>query len=512
MSCEAALDLLLARNREEAVAMLQAIAVGGDAANGSSSPAPAAGRDARTAAGAILRLLGVEQAPRSPTPVPGSLAHLVGVIDSASRALREGRVAELVEGACAVDAAVEDAHPWLQLRAASLMQAAFRFTADPEVLDAAITSCTRVGDRVDAPNAAIVGRALLASVHMMAGRLDAAMERADAALELAATRGRADGAEAALAHQFRGYLLWEWGRAEEAEMELRRAWERTTEREAGVRSGVARVMATLTAAEGRAEESDRWMEELEALVREPMTLRNREWLAAVRLTRAVLLRRSGAAPPRGPVLREIERWRRSWAYEVDDVVGWSVEHLRSRLHELSNALTLLELTRQWTGALALAGLVLDRVGPVRVGFQLHAATARAVALEGLGRSAEADDAWSTALSIGVPRGYVRSFYDGSELRLRLQRRAVQRPETVELAKEIAAAAGRPHEESATRALTPRQGQVLERLALGERNRAAAAALGVSEATLKTHVREILRRLGAESRTHAVAIARQRGLL
>lgn len=61
-------------------------------------------------------------------------------------------------------------------------------------------------------------------------------------------------------------------------------------------------------------------------------------------------------------------------------------------------------------------------------------------------------------------------------------------------------------------LTAREHEVLQRLELGESNRDIARSLFISEATVKTHIVHIFAKLGADSRTEAVRIARDRGLL
>lgn len=55
----------------------------------------------------------------------------------------------------------------------------------------------------------------------------------------------------------------------------------------------------------------------------------------------------------------------------------------------------------------------------------------------------------------------------------------------------------------TVALTRREKQVLDLLAAGEPNRAIASSLGISENTVKNHVRALLEKLHARSRTDAV---------
>jgi DNA-binding NarL/FixJ family response regulator len=55
-------------------------------------------------------------------------------------------------------------------------------------------------------------------------------------------------------------------------------------------------------------------------------------------------------------------------------------------------------------------------------------------------------------------------------------------------------------------LTRRQREILQLLADGGSTAAAARELGLSEETVKTHTKNVLGRLGARNRTHAVAIA------
>jgi DNA-binding CsgD family transcriptional regulator len=61
-------------------------------------------------------------------------------------------------------------------------------------------------------------------------------------------------------------------------------------------------------------------------------------------------------------------------------------------------------------------------------------------------------------------------------------------------------------------LTPREQEVLGLVGQGRTNRQIAHELYVSQATVKSHVNAICRKLAADNRTHAVAIARDRGLL
>jgi DNA-binding NarL/FixJ family response regulator len=61
-------------------------------------------------------------------------------------------------------------------------------------------------------------------------------------------------------------------------------------------------------------------------------------------------------------------------------------------------------------------------------------------------------------------------------------------------------------------LTPREIQVLSRIAEGDRNREIGACLDISEETVKAHIKRIMDKLGARDRTQAVAIGVRRGII
>jgi DNA-binding NarL/FixJ family response regulator len=57
----------------------------------------------------------------------------------------------------------------------------------------------------------------------------------------------------------------------------------------------------------------------------------------------------------------------------------------------------------------------------------------------------------------------------------------------------------------------REVEVLRHLVDGNRNRDIAEKLYIAEETVKAHIKHIMHKLGANDRTHALAIAFRRGL-
>ena len=83
--------------------------------------------------------------------------------------------------------------------------------------------------------------------------------------------------------------------------------------------------------------------------------------------------------------------------------------------------------------------------------------------------------------------------------------AGQKRVSPEIAAEIA-------EHATDEALTPREIDVLRLIARGNANKIIAAELALTEETVKSHIRNILSKLGANDRTHAVAIGIKRGII
>jgi two-component system nitrate/nitrite response regulator NarL len=69
----------------------------------------------------------------------------------------------------------------------------------------------------------------------------------------------------------------------------------------------------------------------------------------------------------------------------------------------------------------------------------------------------------------------------------------------------------PAEEDLFARLTPRENEILALLAEGQSNKVIARNLGISDGTVKLHVKSILRKLGVHSRVEAAVMAVEQGI-
>lgn len=72
-------------------------------------------------------------------------------------------------------------------------------------------------------------------------------------------------------------------------------------------------------------------------------------------------------------------------------------------------------------------------------------------------------------------------------------------------------AAAPHERSPLSALTRREYEILTQLVGGASNKEIAKVLGLTEITIKSHLRNVFRKIGASNRTQAVALALHEGV-
>jgi LuxR family transcriptional regulator, maltose regulon positive regulatory protein len=200
------------------------------------------------------------------------------------------------------------------------------------------------------------------------------------------------------------------------------------------------------------------------------------------------------------------------------MVRESAQIARARLTvargEHEEALRLLEGLRQSTEA---AG---------RTGKLIEILTLQAVALWERNRREQAVGSLTRALALAEPEGYVRTLVDegakvGELLSAILEARQRGHPDATRtparyLTKLLAIHA----QESATpgagerlsEPLSERELEVLALVASGKSNLEIASSLFVSLSTVKTHINNLYRKLGARSRTQAIARARDLDLI
>jgi NarL family two-component system response regulator LiaR len=122
-----------------------------------------------------------------------------------------------------------------------------------------------------------------------------------------------------------------------------------------------------------------------------------------------------------------------------------------------------------------------------------------------------DDLVQGALKAGA-LSYLLKNVTADELAGAIRAAHAGRPTLAPEAAEVLIKAATAPAEVAAEGLTVRELEILRLMVSGESNPAIAERLFVSRSTVKFHVSNILMKLGAGSRTEAVAIALQKGLV
>lgn len=164
----------------------------------------------------------------------------------------------------------------------------------------------------------------------------------------------------------------------------------------------------------------------------------------------------------------------------------------------------------------------------RSGSEIEILTLQALALREKGEKERAGSILTQALTLAEPEGYVRIFVDEgsqmvpllSEVLQEQQKKYQERPDRPSahyLRKllatlEQAASGTTPPTAALPEPLSERELEVLELIEAGKSNRRIAQELFVTEGTVKTHIRNIYRKLEAHSRTQALVRARELNVL
>jgi len=163
----------------------------------------------------------------------------------------------------------------------------------------------------------------------------------------------------------------------------------------------------------------------------------------------------------------------------------------------------------------------------RKGSLIEIQSVKAMALQKAGKMAEAVAEIEKVLALAKPEGYVRTFIDeGKPMQRLISHWLAQsdagpvRDYALHLISQFNVQPGevmRVQEKSSSNGdlvepLTPRELEVLGLVAVGLSNRQIATKLVLAEGTVKFYVHTILEKLGVNSRTQALIIARERNLI
>jgi LuxR family maltose regulon positive regulatory protein len=182
--------------------------------------------------------------------------------------------------------------------------------------------------------------------------------------------------------------------------------------------------------------------------------------------------------------------------------------VRLRLHEedVDSALAALSLAE------------MDAIETGRTGDLIGILVLSALAQQKAGQRSAGVDTLGRALDLGLPLGFRRVFMNEGELIYQLIDRLSHNARHRGIGNLLRAAgsAHRPDTQAdgavPSERLSVREVEILQLVAAGEQNAAIADRLFISEGTVKKHVSNILIKLQAKNRTHAVELARNAGML
>jgi len=403
----------------------------------------------------------------------------------------------------------------LELRtfAAFRLAEAHRTADDLEAASAAFAETAELGRAAGHDYLVLKAMSRQAKLQMVQGRLRETDHILRHALRFAVERGDDSLPATGEVKVVVGELLYEWDELEAAARRLKegiRLSERMGQFDTLVDGYVAR--SRLEMAEGNTESALESAQEANRLAQrsgageaivEAAAWNVRLHLARSDVTAAVLeLERAAGAPAVSvSMVRETEQIARA--------------RLSMARGEYDEALRLLEELRQLAEA---AG---------RTGKLKEILTLKALALWERNKKEQAVGTLTRALDLAEPGGYVRTIVDegaalGKLLSATLEARqrgypdAATRIPTRYLAKLLAilaqASAAPGAGERLSEPLSEREREVLGLVAAGKSNAEIASSLFVSLSTVKTHINNLYRKLGASSRTQAVALARELDLI
>ncbi len=251
--------------------------------------------------------------------------------------------------------------------------------------------------------------------------------------------------------------------------------------------------------------------------------RESAYAATLTIVRSRLLRARGELPAALSVLRgaPLEAPPRRWVRHELDLAEMRVLVAMGRHEEVSAALIRLDQERpevtlvrgsaflaagDASRAVDCAHRVLRRSG-LPVGVLVDAWLLLAAATARQGDHERAAEALHTAVEFTVDDGGTRAVYESDTIL-----RELLRQQALPLQPPPAAFGPQPHPTGPVPVLSARQAEVLRLLAALTPAEEIAALMQVSTGTVRTHIRDVLRKLGTTTRSDAVRRAREIGLL
>jgi LuxR family maltose regulon positive regulatory protein len=376
-----------------------------------------------------------------------------------------------------------------------------------------LSEAVAIGERSGHSHVAVLALCNLAALQMDRGKLRAADDCLLEALRFSGeyadrTARRLPGS--ALAHTYQGILLCQWNHLDTALGHLREGVQLARWRGEPLRLSAAYLH--LAAGLQQAGETNAALKAVNE-ARQASVKAASPWSAArVDRVEAWVRFRQGD-------IAAASRWADSHRREPDDFVDrfdhWTGCLLRARIDIVRGRMdSVVELLMHVSESAQAAG---------GTHYVIASQVLQAVALQAQGLFDQALTALELALSLAEPQGYVRIFIDEGEPVARLLREAAGRGIAVDYVGQLLKAwaeerarrgqqAQPSHSDKLVEPLSDRELQVLRLLAAGLTNREIGDQLYLAVGTVKKYTSTIYGKLGARSRTQAVAKGRDLGLL
>jgi LuxR family maltose regulon positive regulatory protein len=367
-----------------------------------------------------------------------------------------------------------------------------------------ISEAARKSESTGNEGEAIVSLSFVAELEMRRGRLQETARAYRRALGLGAMPGKAPLMGAAIAYVGMGAILVEWNDLDPARQHLMTGIDLAEKNGAlgTVTLGYV-IQARLSCAEA---DFDGALEVL-GKAEQAMSSTNVAWAnGQISASRAQVWLLQGD-------LERAGRWAQNYSLDMVEELGYRRELEYATLGRVLIA----------QGNLSQAFLLLDQLLRVAEGAELNGIVIEILALKALalniqGNAEEATDLLKRALLLAEPEGYIRLFIDKGAPMVDLLRYAKARGIATHYISKLLEASGRGSGpllagfQTLPELLSERELEVLRLIAAGMANRSIAEDLVIGQGTVKTHINNIYRKLEVQSRTQALARARELNLI